>query len=230
MISAIRRSNIFCKCFATYKGLTYEDLDKKFTENKYGQYDFPHKYKELIAMKKAEKKLIDLSSESPPWLPSERFRFVDETISCSLFPKLMESNSISLDAKKRANAILSSIEYGAIGAYTHSRGIEIIRQSVSDFLKERDGFGSNLNDIYLTHGISEGLITVLSLLFKDPNDAIMIPDPCRPLFHSLIKLKQGNEVRYNLNFEKGFTFDINSVEEAYYNATKANKKIKAIII
>jgi aspartate/methionine/tyrosine aminotransferase len=47
------------------------------------------------------------------------------------------------------------VRHGA-GAYSDSRGIDAARESVKAYIEERDGFPTNLDDIYLTNGASEG--------------------------------------------------------------------------
>ena len=53
------------------------------------------------------------------------------------------------------------------GAYSDSRGIEAARESVKAYIEERDGFPTDLDDIFLTNGASEGsscLIFALDLI------------------------------------------------------------------
>ena len=42
------------------------------------------------------------------------------------------------------------------GAYSDSKGIVAARESVVAYIEERDGFPTNIDDIYLTNGASEG--------------------------------------------------------------------------
>ena len=42
------------------------------------------------------------------------------------------------------------------GAYSDSRGIDAARESVKAYIEERDGFPTDLDDIFLTNGASEG--------------------------------------------------------------------------
>lgn len=43
------------------------------------------------------------------------------------------------------------------GAYTHSSGIELVRQNCAKYIERRDGYPCNASDISLTGGASEGV-------------------------------------------------------------------------
>lgn len=48
-----------------------------------------------------------------------------------------------------------------MGAYSDSKGLPIVRQEFSDFLKKRDGYGSDIDNIFLCNGASEAVRLVL---------------------------------------------------------------------
>lgn len=50
---------------------------------------------------------------------------------------------------------------GGIGAYSDSKGLPIVRQEFADFLKKRDGFGADIDNIFLCNGASEAVRLVL---------------------------------------------------------------------
>jgi alanine transaminase len=90
------------------------------------------------------------------------------------------------DAIERARTLLSSI--GSVGAYSHSQGVPSIRQTVANFLQERDAHAANPNHIFLTQGASSGVQTLLSMLTENPNSGIMIPIPQYPLYSASLAL------------------------------------------
>lgn len=50
---------------------------------------------------------------------------------------------------------------GGIGAYSDSKGLPIVRQEFSDFLKRRDGFAADIDNVFLCNGASEAVRLVL---------------------------------------------------------------------
>lgn len=60
------------------------------------------------------------------------------------------------DAIARARAYLKAVP-GGVGAYSDSKGLPIVRQEFSDFLLRRDGFASNIDNIFLCNGASEAV-------------------------------------------------------------------------
>ena len=73
-----------------------------------------------------------------------------------------------------------------IGSYSDSRGIEIIRKHVADFISERDGVPCDYDNIYLVNGASEGIKTMLYVVMgdecSDQRTGVMIPTPQYPLY------------------------------------------------
>ena len=51
------------------------------------------------------------------------------------------------------------------------------RQNIDKFLLKRDGYGSNVDNIFLTNGASEGVALILRTFIKNRNDGIFIPIP-----------------------------------------------------
>lgn len=44
-----------------------------------------------------------------------------------------------------------------MGAYTDSRGLEVVRKCVADYIERRDGIPSDPENIVVTAGASEGI-------------------------------------------------------------------------
>lgn len=95
---------------------------------------------------------------------------IDSPLATQLFPQ---------DAIDRARSLLSDI--GSVGAYTHSKGVPIIRQHVAEFIEKRDGFPADPEHIYLTSGASSGVSSVMNILVQNASTGIMIPIPQYPL-------------------------------------------------
>ena len=93
------------------------------------------------------------------------------------------------------------------GAYTDSRGIEVIRKDVEKFISERDGIEADYNNIYLINGATDGIrvshhftqfgngsssivfllqTTILLCLMDEARAGVMIPIPQYPLYTAAI--------------------------------------------
>lgn len=76
----------------------------------------------------------------------------------------------------------------ATGAYTaNSKGWEFVRQSVCNFINERDGLVgeeqvSNIESIYLTNGASEAVRLGLMAIIRNDHDGVLVPIPQYPLY------------------------------------------------
>ena len=73
-----------------------------------------------------------------------------------------------------------------VGSYSESRGIEIVRKHVAEFISQRDGVPCSYKNIYLVNGASEGIKTMLYVVMgdecSDKKTGVMIPTPQYPLY------------------------------------------------
>eukprot|EP00826_Nyctotherus_ovalis_P049468 TRINITY_DN598_c0_g1_i3.p1 TRINITY_DN598_c0_g1~~TRINITY_DN598_c0_g1_i3.p1 ORF type:complete len:425 (-),score=169.64 TRINITY_DN598_c0_g1_i3:173-1447(-) len=161
----------------------------------------------------------------------DRFSFDRDVLSVIVNPKLMNSNEISKDARDRAQKFIKSVEYpDALGAYTASHGFTVTRESVKKYIEERDGVPTNINNIYLTDGASDGVRTIFNLLLRGPQDGVMIPIPQYPLYSALIALLSGKPVPYYLDESKCWGLDMDNVEANYKKARDAGTNVRGIVI
>jgi aspartate/methionine/tyrosine aminotransferase len=92
-------------------------------------------------------------------------------------PSLMKSSDISEDARNRASQY-SKLMGSPIGAYTgNSKGYQVVREKVAQYISQRDGVQADPNNIYMTNGASEGVRTAFNLLIRKESDGVMIPIP-----------------------------------------------------
>eukprot|EP00826_Nyctotherus_ovalis_P060163 TRINITY_DN8418_c0_g2_i5.p1 TRINITY_DN8418_c0_g2~~TRINITY_DN8418_c0_g2_i5.p1 ORF type:complete len:348 (-),score=126.36 TRINITY_DN8418_c0_g2_i5:584-1627(-) len=177
------------------------------------------------------KKLLYCNIGNPLSLGQPTLSFDRDVVSVALNPKLMESGEISKDAKERAKKILDAVQYPyAVGAYTVSQGLLPVRESVKKYIEERDGYPSNVNNIFLTDGASDGVRTIFNTLLRGPQDAVMIPIPQYPLYSALISLLNGTPVPYYLDESKGWGLDMKDLEENYNKAKADGKTVRAIVV
>ena len=98
--------------------------------------------------------------------------------------------------------MLSYCGGNSVGAYTDSAGIEIIRKHVAEYIKERDGFDSDWQNIILSGGASEAIRSLLALVNdQKPNEkptGVMIPIPQYPLYSATIAEYGMHQISYYL--------------------------------
>lgn len=134
-----------------------------------------------------------------------------------------------------AENIVSKMDTG-IGAYTDSTGPRFIRETVADYIDQRDdvdsskGVRSNPDNVFITDGASEAARHLLELVITDHRDGIMIPIPQYPLYSATIKKCGGTQVNYYPDEDNGWTFDRSALEESLAAAKKDNVKVKAIVV
>ncbi|KAG6840785.1 hypothetical protein C0991_004390 [Blastosporella zonata] len=121
-------------------------------------------------------------------------------------------------------------EIGSVGAYSHSQGVPLIRNSVAKFIEERDGYPSNPGHIFLTGGASAGVSLLLSMLITPPHSGVLIPIPQYPLYTATLAQYNGTAVPYYLDESSGWSTSIKSVEDAIEKASSEGVTTKALVI
>lgn len=103
----------------------------------------------------------------------------------------MTSSTFPADVKRKAASILAQCRGGSAGAYSDSRGLEVVRRNVSQYIERRDGgITSNPEDIVICAGASEGIRSVLKL-FKGVEghgrrSGVLVPVPEYPLYSATL--------------------------------------------
>lgn len=117
-----------------------------------------------------------------------------------------------------------------LGAYSESQGIAFLRKMVADFITERDGHPTDIDNIFLTSGASEGVSNVLFALISNPNVGVMIPVPQYPLYSATITLFDGTAVPYYLEEEQGWDLNAKELARSLEAARKNGTDVRAIAI
>ena len=131
--------------------------------------------------------------------------------------------------------MLSKLSTG-LGAYTHSKGPQFIREAIAEYIDQRDGatattgVRSDPEAIFLTNGASEGARYMIDVLIAQPNDGIMIPIPQYPLYSAAIKRAGGVQVNYYPDEDGGWTLDRSILEDAITQAGRQGVTVKAIVV
>ncbi|KAG1558470.1 hypothetical protein G6F46_003330 [Rhizopus delemar] len=180
-------------------------------------------------------RIVNCNIGNPQQLNQQPITFFRQVSSLCDNPDLLKKENFSivsqlypLDAIQRARSLLASI--GSVGSYSHSQGVPAIRHTVAQFIKQRDGYGSDPNHIFLTQGASSGVQTLLSMLTQDSNSGIMIPIPQYPLYSASLALYGATPVPYYLDEETGWSLSVDQLTEVITTARSQGTKVKALVI
>ncbi|KTF82368.1 hypothetical protein cypCar_00022786 [Cyprinus carpio] len=148
--------------------------------------------------------------------------FLRQVVALCTFPELMDSPSFPEDAKWRARRILQGCGGHSLGSYSASPGVECIRKDIAAYIEQRDeGVPSDWENIYLTTGASDGIMTILRLLVSGKDSSrtgVMIPIPQYPLYSAAISEMDAVQVNYYLDEDNCWALDINELYRAYQAA------------
>ncbi|XP_065862022.1 probable aminotransferase TAT2 [Euphorbia lathyris] len=109
--------------------------------------------------------------------------------------------------KAVVNALLSDNFNG----YAPSIGLPQTRRAVADYLSGDLPYKLSTEDVFITTGCLQGIDVALTMLAR-PGANILLPRPCFPLYQLTASFR-GLEVRqFDLLPDKGWEFDLNSVE------------------
>lgn len=173
---------------------------------------------------------------NPQQLKQQPITFNRNVISCILSADLMEfarkHKIFNKDVIARAEKYLDNID-GNSGAYTHSQGLQVVRQEVADFINTRDNLKINQtvpSRIFLTDGASPACQMALKCIIRDRNDGIMIPIPQYPLYSASIELFGGSQIPYYLDEENGWALSTDNLEKSYQAAKAEGRQIRALVV
>lgn len=192
---------------------------------------------ELASDPKAKDRLgfnnvISCNIGNPQQLGQKPITFTRQVACLTEYPDLMKNpDAKSLfpsDVIERAQLLLDAI--GSVGAYSHSKGVPLIRQHVAEFLQERDGFPADPESIYLTAGASAGVSNILQLLISSAQDGVMIPIPQYPLYTAALALNKAHAVEYYLSEEKDWEPDLESLETVLATASASGIRTRAMVV
>ena len=153
-------------------------------------------------------------------------------LSVTNWPPLAESGASSNfppDVIARAKRYISAVP-GGLGAYSHSQGLEVVREEVAAFITRRDGVPAYASDIFLSDGASPAAQAFLKALIRDSRDAVMVPIPQYPLYSASIALFGGTMVNYYLEEERGWALDEVELERSLADARAGGKNVRCLVV
>lgn len=144
-------------------------------------------------------------------------------------------------------------EIGSVGAYSHSKGVPLIRKSVAKFIEgtsftfiasqssslrmflltpilERDGYPADPEDIFLTAGASSGVSLLLNMLITPNKSGVLIPIPQYPLYTATLAQYSGIPLPYHLSEVDGWSTSLDEIKVAVEKAEKDGVDARALVI
>lgn len=217
--------------------LTLSDINPLTIETKYAvRGKVPTRAYEL--QKQLEKdpsslpfdKIIFSNIGNPQQLGQKPLTFYRRVTSLLQNPELIAKNPANYpqDVIDRASKFLKSAK--SVGAYSNSQGVEVARQSVVDYISKRDGYPSDVNEIFLTNGASAAVEYVIETLCSGPKDGVLIPIPQYPLYSALLALLNCTPMPYYLLEEKGWSIDAESIEKVIKEYAAKGIKAKILVL
>nr|XP_008524431.1 PREDICTED: alanine aminotransferase 1 [Equus przewalskii] len=144
--------------------------------------------------------------------------FLRQVLALCIHPDLLNSPNFPEDAKRRAEHILQACGGHSLGAYSVSSGIQLIREDVARYIQQRDGgIPADPNNIFLSTGASDAIVTVLKLLVAGEGHTrtgVLIPIPQYPLYSATLAELNAVQVDYYLDEERAWALDVAELRRA----------------
>jgi aminotransferase len=117
-------------------------------------------------------------------------------------------------------AVISAIDKGLTGGYSQSDGLPALRDEIVKKLKRDNNITAKPQELLVTIGAVEGLMaSVMSVI--DPGDEVILPTPTYSTHITQIRLASGKPVLVPLQENNNYKLDIEAIEKAITNKTKA---------
>lgn len=179
--------------------------------------------------------VISANIGNPQQLDQKPITFFRQVLALLENPKLLEHPDVlestfgyPSDAIARAKHLLS--EVGSVGAYSQSAGAPAIRQSVADFIKRRDGYDADWQNVYLSAGASSGVNTLLHIICAHPKTGVLVPIPQYPLYTATLSVLNAQCVPYYLDEHKAWGTSLDVIKESYERAIAEGTDVRAIVV
>ncbi|MDR0307808.1 MAG: pyridoxal phosphate-dependent aminotransferase [Chitinispirillales bacterium] len=107
--------------------------------------------------------------------------------------------------------------------YCDSKGLFPARKAVMQYCQQKNIKGVEIEDIYITNGVSEAIVMSMQALLNN-GDEILIPSPDYPLWTAAANLSSGTAVHYRCDEESDWYPDIEDIKR------KVTPKTKGIVV
>ncbi|MFN2484083.1 MAG: pyridoxal phosphate-dependent aminotransferase [Candidatus Limnocylindria bacterium] len=103
--------------------------------------------------------------------------------------------------------------------YTHSTGIEPLREAIAEDAVRRKGIDATLERVIVTPG-AKPIMFYAMLALIDEADEVIYPDPGFPIYESMIRFAGGRPVAAPLREERDFRMDVEEVASLVTDRTR----------
>ncbi len=107
--------------------------------------------------------------------------------------------------------------------YCDFRGVPTAREAICSYQLSRGFRGIHPDDIYITNGVSEGVLT-LCLALLNKGDEVLMPSPCYSLWSNSTRIADAIPVFYKCDEQNAWNPDIEDI------AAKITPKTRALVI
>ena len=107
--------------------------------------------------------------------------------------------------------------------YTETAGILELREAIAEYLNNRYGADVKPEEIVVTTGAKTAILLAIALYVQE-GDEVIVPEPSYPAYAQVVKLFKGKPVYVPLKWgggDKGFSLDIEAIENSITSKTKA---------
>lgn len=192
--------------------------------------------KRALELQAQGKEIIWCNIGNPQEFDQQPLTYLRASLALMIFPELLEAeietkankNLIPKDLRQKASEQLK--ESHNLGQYTMSQGLLSVRESIAQYIEERDKIKANAQNIILTDGASQGIKMILQSLISSANSGIMTPLPQYPLYSASIVLFGGQLVPYYLDEDNNWQINLESLEKSLKKAKQTEIKVKAIVV
>lgn len=134
---------------------------------------------------------------------------------------------------RRAKELSEQIGY--LGAYTPTKGVLAIRQSIARFIQVRDqtpNIDVDPEHIFLTNGASDGIHRILQLIVGGQHEkvGVLVPVPQYPLYSATLTLLGAEMVPYYLDEDRNWGLTKDELDRAIREARSSGIKVKAMVM
>ena len=177
-------------------------------------------------------KIISANIGNPQQLDQKPITFYRQVLALIEYPDLLQNELATKifphDVIDRATKIMSNLS--SVGAYSHSKGVKYFRDTVADYIADRDGFPADSEDIYLTAGASAAVNYLLSLLSTGPETGFLIPIPQYPLYTASLALNNATVLPYYLKESDNWSVSANDMEKIIQDAKAEGVSPRCIVL
>ncbi|MGL4949248.1 MAG: pyridoxal phosphate-dependent aminotransferase [Anaeroplasmataceae bacterium] len=103
--------------------------------------------------------------------------------------------------------------------YSHTYGSYDLRKAIMEYEKKQNNIDYTTDEILITTGSTEAITATLFAILN-PNDEVIIPTPCYPLYNSIVEYQEAKMIRLDTS-NNNFQIDTKMLKDKITSNTKA---------